>query len=86
MSIATISSKGQITLPSQHRRKLGIGPGSKVEVSVRGDELVLRPVQSLTELHGIFRNRARRKGGDWEKVRAETERQVAMEVEDAGEA
>ncbi len=86
MSIATISSKGQITLPSQHRRKLGIGPGSKVEVSVRGGELVVRPVLSLTELQGVFREQARRKGGDWEKVRTETERQVATEVEDAGEA
>jgi len=86
MSIATVSSKGQLTLPSQHRRKLGIMPGSKVEVSVRGDELVLRPVPSLSELQGVFRGEARRKGGDWEKVRAETERQVAMEVEDAGEA
>jgi antitoxin PrlF len=34
MSCVTVSSKGQVVIPAQVRRELGIEPGSQVEVSV----------------------------------------------------
>ena len=44
--IATISSKGQITIPSDIRRQLGVGPSDKVSFEVTDDGHVeLRPVR-----------------------------------------
>lgn len=34
MSCVTVSSKGQVVIPAEARRLLGIEPGSKVEVTV----------------------------------------------------
>lgn len=50
----TISKKGQITLPAEVRRRLGLEPRSRVELEVRGDEVVLRRLGTVAELHGIF--------------------------------
>ena len=36
-STATVSDKGQITLPKQLRDQLGIGPGSRLALSVLAD-------------------------------------------------
>ena len=52
MSFATISSKGQITLPSHIRNRLHIKPKDKVEIIVRGEEIVLRSVPSFRALKG----------------------------------
>ena len=41
--LSTISSKNQITLPVQLLRKLGLGPGDRVAITLQGDRLVLRP-------------------------------------------
>ena len=58
MSFATISSKGQITLPSNIRNKLNIRPKDKVEIIVRGEEIVLRSVPSFRALRGsIYKKR-----------------------------
>ena len=35
---ATVTSKGQVTLPAEARRRLGIRAGSKLEFIVRGDD------------------------------------------------
>jgi AbrB family looped-hinge helix DNA binding protein len=34
----TVSSKGQVTLPSEARRRMGIRAGTKLEFIVRGDD------------------------------------------------
>lgn len=41
-SEATISSKGQITIPVEVRRRLGLRPGDKVRIEIEGDVAVLR--------------------------------------------
>ncbi len=38
-----ISERGQITLPSKIRKKLGLNPGKVVTIEEREGELVLRP-------------------------------------------
>ena len=43
---STISSKGQITVPRQIRKRLGVGTGDRVEFVVEGDRTVIRPVRS----------------------------------------
>jgi antitoxin PrlF len=40
--VATLTSKGQITLPKPIRQALGIGIGGKVAFELRGSEVVVR--------------------------------------------
>lgn len=37
-----VTSQGQISIPSDIRRKLGIGPGSVLEWDEEGDQIVVR--------------------------------------------
>lgn len=57
MSVATLTSKGQLTLPKTIRELLHVGPGDKLDFVVddNGDVLV-RPIPSaqVTELKGLL--------------------------------
>ena len=55
MLSAKVSPANQITLPTEARRKLGIQPGDRLTVEVRGDELVLRrrPARASERVLGI---------------------------------
>lgn len=48
MSSVTVSTKGQIVLPAQVRRALGIVGGSQLEVTVIGNEVVLKSMRGDT--------------------------------------
>jgi antitoxin PrlF len=54
--VATISSKGQVTIPKEIRRELGVSAPDKVLFSTNADgEVVLRPVRlKASDLLGIF--------------------------------
>jgi len=55
-SAATLSSKGQITIPAWARRRLDLAPGSRVRLSLDGDRLVLEPLHAtLAQLEGALR-------------------------------
>jgi antitoxin PrlF len=43
---STISSKGQITVPQEIRKRLGLETGDRVEFVVEGDRAVIRPARS----------------------------------------
>jgi len=45
-SSSTISSKGQITVPQEVRKRLGLSTGDKVEFVVEGERTVIRPVRT----------------------------------------
>ena len=45
--VLTVSSRGQITLPAEMRRHLGIEPGGAVIVEYFGGELRLKPAAVL---------------------------------------
>ncbi|AIR88384.1 type II toxin-antitoxin system PrlF family antitoxin [Pseudomonas cremoricolorata] len=47
--IATLTSKGQITLPKTVRQLLGIDTGGKVAFDVRGGEVVVSRVEVMHE-------------------------------------
>lgn len=47
MSMLLVSSKGQIVLPAELRRRLGMGAGAKLEVLEESDGLRLRVVRSV---------------------------------------
>jgi AbrB family looped-hinge helix DNA binding protein len=42
---STISSKGQITVPLEIRRRLGLKEGDRVEFVVEGELTIIRPAQ-----------------------------------------
>lgn len=56
MPAATITSKGQITLPKAVREALGIGPGDRVDFvqMADGNFAVLPATQPLKRLKGII--------------------------------
>ena len=60
MSTATITSKGQITIPTLVRAALGVGAGDRVEfVQVEADRFELvAATQSVAALKGLIRQPA----------------------------
>jgi AbrB family looped-hinge helix DNA binding protein len=43
---ATITSKGQVTIPLEVRKRLGLHKGDQIEFDLRNLETVIRPVKS----------------------------------------
>ena len=61
MPSATITSKGQITLPVEIRRALGVGPGDRVSFRTADDgRVVVEPeTLDLLSLKGSVRSRVK---------------------------
>ncbi len=57
MAIATLSSKSQLVLPAEIRRKLGIHPGDQLIVEVEGDHAVIRKAP-LSDVEALASYRA----------------------------
>jgi AbrB family looped-hinge helix DNA binding protein len=58
---AKVTSKGQITLPSEVRQKLNVGPGDRVvfvDVAT-GDIVVRRRSGTLGDMRGMLRDKVR---------------------------
>jgi antitoxin PrlF len=53
---ATVTSKGQVTLPAEARRRLGIHAGTKLEFVISGDDRmeVVRVGGSVRDLKGAL--------------------------------
>ena len=47
MSTLVVSSKGQIVLPAELRRRLGLGAGARIEVLEESDGLKLRVLRAV---------------------------------------
>ncbi len=62
MAAATVTSKGQVTLPVEARRRLGIRAGTRLEFIVKDDQRleVVRVGGSVRDVRGLL-PRARRK-------------------------
>ena len=58
MPVATVTSKGQVTIPKEVRDALRLGTGDRVAFIVRGDGVVeLRPeTVDLRELYGLLKH------------------------------
>ena len=54
MAVARVSSKGQITLPAEARRAVGINPHDRVLIEVKNQEIVVKPVEDFFELEGFL--------------------------------
>jgi len=47
-----VTRRGQTTIPTEIRRKLGIEEGSRLKVEAEGDKVILTKVPSLFDLAG----------------------------------
>lgn len=68
MATAKITSKGQITLPKEVRRRLGIGPGDEVEfVEENGRYVMLKKVRKspFAQYRGFLKDL---KGSDTDEI------------------
>lgn len=54
MPVSAVSSKGQVTLPAQVRRKLRIKPNDRVTIEAVDDAIVIRRAPDLFELKGFL--------------------------------
>lgn len=46
LEVTSVSSKGQVVIPSEIRRQLGISSGTKLMVLTDGDSLLLKPIKA----------------------------------------
>lgn len=62
MAAATVTSKGQITIPVRVRIALGIEPGDRVEFVEleKGQFAMIAATRSVRELKGLFYDRRRK--------------------------
>jgi AbrB family looped-hinge helix DNA binding protein len=56
MAAATVTSKGQVTLPVEVRRRLGISAGTRLEFTVKDDDRleVVRVGGSIRDVKGLL--------------------------------
>jgi AbrB family looped-hinge helix DNA binding protein len=59
MATATVTSKGQITIPARVREELGVAAGDRIEfVAIgRGQFAIIPATRSVKELNGLFKGR-----------------------------
>jgi antitoxin PrlF len=69
---ATVTSKGQVTIPKQVRDALGIEDGDQVVFRVEGGRAVLARTPDLLELAGSISVPAAKRGASWDEVRRVT--------------
>jgi antitoxin PrlF len=62
MTVATVTSKGQITIPSRVRAALGLEAGDRVEFveQGKGEFAIVAATRSVKELKGLFQSRRRK--------------------------
>lgn len=80
---ATVTSKGQVTIPKRIRVALGLTAGAKVEFLLESGRAIVEPVGSgsVESAAGALKKYAKRKGGESERDMTErVRREVAHEA------
>ena len=81
----TVSTKGQVVIPSDLRKELGIGPGTRLALRAEGSRLVLDPETVTAKLRRIDEMMGLTSGGPsmcdalLEERRLERERELTEE-------
>lgn len=70
MSFSTLTRKGQVTIPKTLRDQLGLHLGDRISFHLRGQEIVLKPIQrTILDLEGAVK--PKRRPESFDKVRRE---------------
>ncbi|MFA5515060.1 MAG: AbrB/MazE/SpoVT family DNA-binding domain-containing protein [Desulfuromonadales bacterium] len=75
--LAKVTSKGQVTIPIEIRKKLGIRSEDKVDFILEEDRVILRPVKTLRDLRGAVQAKGK---GDFAAERSAAKVTVARRV------
>lgn len=75
--LATVTTKGQVTIPKEIRNLLHIRSNDKVDFIVEGDRVLMAPVKTLLDLRGAVRSEEK---GDFVQERARAKAAVAKRV------
>jgi antitoxin PrlF len=68
MSITTITSKGQVTIPVEVRRALKLKERDRLEIKVEGDRAVVRKLKPAAELRGSVPVEKKQEGVTWREI------------------
>ena len=77
--VTTVTQKGQVTIPGELRRFLGLKPKDKVAFELVNGQVLLRPIRS-TLLAGYRSVKPSSRPEDFRKMRQEVEEDFAEEV------
>ena len=76
-----MTSKGQVTVPAELRRELGLEPGDRVEFVWENGSVSIRKAESIVrKLAGSVTPPPGRENWTWDEIREFTEREVAKDV------
>jgi AbrB family looped-hinge helix DNA binding protein len=64
MRFVTMTEKGQITVPVEIRRSLGLKPGKKLNITLKGDDIVIQKPVALEEVRRLLHAEMNSKGTD----------------------
>jgi AbrB family looped-hinge helix DNA binding protein len=68
-AIATVTSKGQVTLPVEARRALGINAGDRLTFTVTNDHMTVRPAPDFLAMAGSIPVPADVAGLSWQEIK-----------------
>ncbi len=82
---ATLTSKGQITIPSHIRKKLDLQPQDKLRIEIKGDHLELRPVRKR-DLMDLYQSvpSPEEKSTDIKEIRKSVQEEIGHNVAKEG--
>jgi AbrB family looped-hinge helix DNA binding protein len=75
-----MTEKGQITVPVKIRRFLGLNPGKKLNISLKGDDIVIQKPVDIGDIRTLLKAEIKGKGTG--KVRTESGAGWTAHVED----
>jgi AbrB family looped-hinge helix DNA binding protein len=67
-AVATLTSKGQVTVPKTVREALGLGVGDKIIFHVEGNHATLTRTRDFLELAGTVEVPAAKRNVSWDQV------------------
>jgi AbrB family looped-hinge helix DNA binding protein len=80
-NLATITTKGQVTIPAEIRKALGLKPRDKVVFTLNQGEVKLEPSSSALRA-GFGAVKPRKKPEDFKELRGEVQEWVARKTEE----
>jgi antitoxin PrlF len=57
INITTLTTQGQVTIPIEIRKLLGLKPSDKVAFLKKKDEVVIKPAKNFLDLQGSVKSR-----------------------------